>query len=130
MRKNRRKKRALPQGGQQLRLGCRDRRRLIRWGERTGCPLTLRRCLAVAKVASGQSRGQAARELLCATSTVVCAVRRYQEHGREGLVDRRAFNGPTKVDERFRKTLCRVLRVPGQAEHRFRAKVSSDSGAR
>ncbi|WP_368670608.1 IS630 family transposase [Myxococcus sp. AM011] len=63
----------------------------------------------MAKVASGQSRGQAARELLCATSTVISAVRRYQEHGREGLVDRRAFNGPTKVDARFRETLCRVL---------------------
>ncbi|WP_368668979.1 helix-turn-helix domain-containing protein [Corallococcus sp. CA053C] len=85
MLKNRRKKRALPQGGQQPRLRCRDRRRLTRWGEKTGCPLTLRRCLAVAKVAAGQSRAQAARELLCATSTVVSAVLRYQERGREGL---------------------------------------------
>src|SRR5690606_2502127 len=92
VRKNRMKKRALPQGRQQLRLRCPDRRRLIRWGERTGCPLTLRRCLAVAKVASGQSRSQAARQLLCATSTVVSAVQRFQKSGREGLLDGRARN--------------------------------------
>ncbi|WP_233601656.1 IS630 family transposase [Corallococcus sp. AB038B] len=103
------KKRALPQGRQQLRLRCPDRRQLIRWGERTGCPLTLRRCLAVAKVASGQSRAQAARQLLCATSTVVSAVQRFQKSGREGLSDGRAQNGRRKVDERFRRTLCRVL---------------------
>ncbi|WP_439099281.1 IS630 family transposase [Corallococcus exercitus] len=103
------KKRALPQGRQQLRLRCRDRRRLIRWGEWTGCPLTLRRCLAVAKVASGQSRAQAARELLCAPSTVVSAVQRYQESGRDGLLDKRAQNGRRKVDEYFRQTLRRVL---------------------
>ena len=47
------KKRALPQGKQPLRLRCRDRRRLIRWREWTGCPLTMRRCLAVA---SGQRK--------------------------------------------------------------------------
>jgi transposase len=81
----------------------------MRWAEKTGCPLTLRRCLAVAKVAAGQSRAQAARELLCATSTVVTAVLRYQERGREGLRDGRAFNGQRKVDERFRETLRRVL---------------------
>ncbi|RKH71414.1 IS630 family transposase, partial [Corallococcus sp. AB032C] len=66
--------------------------------------------MAVAKVASGQSRAQASRELLCATSTVVAAVQRYLESGREGLVDRRARNGQRKVDERFRATLCRVLK--------------------
>ncbi|WP_244224370.1 IS630 family transposase [Corallococcus sicarius] len=63
----------------------------------------------MAKVAAGQSRAQAARELLCATSTVVSAVLRYRERGRAGLRDGRAFNGPRKVDARFRKNLCRVL---------------------
>ncbi|RKH96305.1 IS630 family transposase [Corallococcus sp. AB038B] len=65
--------------------------------------------MAVAKVASGQSRAQAARQLLCATSTVVSAVQRFQKSGREGLSDGRAQNGRRKVDERFRRTLCRVL---------------------
>nr|WP_254360631.1 helix-turn-helix domain-containing protein [Corallococcus exiguus] len=48
--------------------------------------------------------------MLCATSTVVAAVQRYLESGREGLVDRRARNRQRKVDERFRATLCRVLK--------------------
>ncbi|WP_375742248.1 IS630 family transposase [Corallococcus interemptor] len=60
-------------------------------------------------MASGQSRAQAARQLLCATSTVVAAVQRFQKSGREGLLDGRAQNGQRKVDERFRQTLCRVL---------------------
>ncbi|WP_338270582.1 helix-turn-helix domain-containing protein [Corallococcus caeni] len=66
--------------------------------------------MAVAKVASGQSRAQAARELLCAPSTVVSAVQRYQESGRVGLLDWRAQNGRRKVNERFRQTLRRVLK--------------------
>ncbi|WP_375742085.1 helix-turn-helix domain-containing protein [Corallococcus interemptor] len=70
--------------------------------------------MAVAKVASGQSRAQAARELLCAPSTVVAVVQRYQESCREGLLDRRAQNGRRKVDERFRQTRRRVLKGPPQ----------------
>ncbi|NNB91895.1 helix-turn-helix domain-containing protein [Corallococcus exiguus] len=122
------KKRALPQGRQQLRLRCPDRRRLIRWGERTGCPLTLRRCLAVAKVASGQSRAQAARQLLCATSTVVSAVQRFQKSGREGLLDRRAQNGQRKVDERFRQTLCRVLEGSNRPANDVSASLKASLG--
>ncbi|WP_255508531.1 helix-turn-helix domain-containing protein [Myxococcus sp. AB056] len=47
--------------------------------------------------------------LECATSTVVVAVRRYQEGGRQGLRDRRERNGRAKVDERFRERLACVL---------------------
>jgi transposase len=92
-----------------LRLSRRQRRSLIRWGERSGCPLTLRRCMAVAAVGRGESGSGAARALGCAPSTVACAVRRYQEEGRQGLRDRRASNGEAKVDAGFLAALERVL---------------------
>jgi transposase len=65
--------------------------------------------MAVVGVSRGKSCGEVARALECATSTVVCAVRRYQEGRRQGLVDRRADNGESKVDERFLAALARVL---------------------
>ncbi|MFP2903509.1 IS630 family transposase [Pyxidicoccus sp. 3LFB2] len=87
----------------------RQRQSLLRWGEKSGCLPTLRRCMAVAAVARGASCNAAAQVLGCATSTVVCAVRRYREGGREALRDRREGNGRPKVDERFREKLSRVL---------------------
>ncbi|WP_223760962.1 helix-turn-helix domain-containing protein [Corallococcus sp. AS-1-6] len=88
--------------------------------------------MAVAKVASGQSRAQAARQPLCATSTVVSAVQRFQRSGREGLLDGRAQNGQRKVDERFRRTLCRVLEGTPQAvrlaAHDVNARVAGSRG--
>ncbi|NVJ27172.1 IS630 family transposase [Myxococcus sp. AM011] len=67
--------------------------------------------MAVAAVGRGASCNAAARALGCATSTstVVGAVRRYREAGREALRDRRAANGRPKVDGRFRERLARVL---------------------
>jgi transposase len=65
--------------------------------------------MAVVKVGRGMSCNQAARELLCATSTVVGAVARYREQGREGLSDQRVHNGKTKVDARFQQALVDVL---------------------
>lgn len=65
--------------------------------------------MAVVAVSRGQSCSAAARGLSCATSTVVTAVRRYREGGREGLRDRRADNGEAKVDARFLAVLARVL---------------------
>ncbi|WP_371817414.1 IS630 family transposase [Myxococcus sp. CA051A] len=69
----------------------------------------MRRCMAVAAVGRGASCNAAARNLGCATSTVVSAVRRYREGGRGALRDRRESNGQRKVDERFRQRLARVL---------------------
>lgn len=66
--------------------------------------------MAVAAVGRGDSRSDAARALGCAASTVTCAVRRYQEQGRQGLRDRRASNGEAKVDEGFLAALERVLK--------------------
>ncbi|GEN05898.1 hypothetical protein MFU01_09350 [Myxococcus fulvus] len=54
--------------------------------------------MAVAAVGRGASCNAAARALGCATSTVVGAVRRYREAGRQALRDRRAANGLPKVD--------------------------------
>ncbi|MFY1831996.1 helix-turn-helix domain-containing protein [Myxococcus fulvus] len=65
--------------------------------------------MAVAAVGRGASCNAAARELGCATSTVVSAVRRYREEGRRALRERREGNGQRKVDERFRKRLAQVL---------------------
>lgn len=65
--------------------------------------------MAVGAVARGASCNAAAQVLGCATSTVVSAVRRYREGGREALRDRRAANGRPKVDDRFREKLSRVL---------------------
>lgn len=109
MTKNLKAEKALPEGKVVVRLCSRQRRQLIRWGERTGCPLTLRRCLAVAKVSKGLSCRAVARELLCAVSTVVSAVRRFEEGGQRALADRRAGNGQRKVGEGFREHLRTVL---------------------
>ncbi|WP_342378354.1 IS630 family transposase [Myxococcus stipitatus] len=65
--------------------------------------------MAVAAVGRGASCHAIARALECATSTVVGAVRRYREGGRQALRDRRESNGRPKVDERFRERLVRVL---------------------
>ncbi|WP_338870875.1 IS630 family transposase [Myxococcus stipitatus] len=65
--------------------------------------------MAVAAVGRGASCHAVARALECATSTVVSAVRRYREGGRQAFRDRRESNGRPKVDERFRERLVRVL---------------------
>jgi len=64
----------------------------------------------IVKLGQGLSRHQVARDLACAPSTVVKAARRFAEGGEEGLLDQRIFNGPTKVDARFKQELERVLR--------------------
>ncbi|MBM7115723.1 IS630 family transposase [Archangium primigenium] len=92
-----------------LRLRAGQRRKLLRWAEKKGCPLTLRRCMAVAKVGQGLSYRAVARELLCSVSTVADAVRRYKQTGRHGLLDRRAGNGRRKVGEPYEAQLKHVL---------------------
>jgi len=85
------------------------RRRLITRGRKTKDPQTALRFLMIAKLAQGLSRQQVARDLGCWPSTVVKAARRFAEAGQEGLLDQRAFNGPTKVDAPFREELKQVL---------------------
>ncbi len=91
------------------RLARAARRRLITRGRKTKNPQTALRFLMIAKLAQGLSRQQVARDLGCWPSTVVKAARRFAEAGQEGLLDQRAFNGPTKVDARFREELKLVL---------------------
>jgi transposase len=107
--KYQKKREALPPTPVVVRLGSRQRRQLLRWGQQSGCPLTLRRSLAVAKVSKGLSCRAVARELLCSASTVVGAVHRFLEGGRQALCDRRAGNGRRKVDGAFQEQLCKVL---------------------
>ena len=87
------------------------RRRLITRGRKTKDPQTALRFLMIAKLAQGLSRQQVARDLGCWPSTVVKAASRFARAGEEGLLDQRAFNGPTKVDARFKKELEQVLRA-------------------
>jgi len=85
------------------------RRRLITRGRKTKDPQTALRFLMIAKLGQGLTRQQVARDLGCWPSTVVKAASRFARAGEEGLLDQRAFNGPTKVDARFKKELERVL---------------------
>jgi len=85
------------------------RRRLINRGRKTKDHQTALRFLMIAKLGQGLSRHQVARDLGCVPSTVVKVARRFAEAGEEGLLDRRAFNGFTKVDAHFRETLEQVL---------------------
>lgn len=110
MRKSSESKEALSGAKDKFHLSRRQARALIRWGERSHCPLTLRRCMGVAKVGRGVSCTRAARELMCAPSTVVSAAHRYRKLGRDGLRDRRAENGRQKADSAFDSKLAVVLR--------------------
>lgn len=109
MRESAERCRALPPAEQQLPRYKADRKRLLKWGKSTGCPATMLRSMAVVAVSRGESRQEAARALGLAPSTVVRAVERYRERGREGLRDGRADNGQVKVDGRFLEGLSEVL---------------------
>jgi hypothetical protein len=75
--------------------------------ERSGCSLTLRRCVAAGR---GETCRSAARALACPLSTISFAVRPYREEDWQGLTDRRTSNGEAKVDEHFLAALERVLK--------------------
>ncbi len=85
------------------------RRRLIARGRKTNDHFTALRFLMIAKLGQGLSRHQVARDLGCVPSTVVKTAQRFIEAGEDGLLDRRAFNGTTKVDARFKEELERIL---------------------
>jgi transposase len=90
-------------------MGRVERRCLIRLGRCSGDPHTALRFQAVARLAAGRSSPQVACELDIATSTVVVAANRFHRDGVAGLYDRRRGNGQRKADERFDRTLVRVL---------------------
>jgi transposase len=92
-----------------LRLDRPVRRRLARILKTTKDHRTALRYLMILKLDQGLSRQQVARDLHCAPATVVGAAQRFQALGEDGLLDRRADNGPSKVDERFLAELRRVL---------------------
>jgi transposase len=92
-----------------LRLSRTKKRRLLRLSRKAPDVCTALRFLAVVRVGSGLSRREVARQLCCAPSTVVSAVKRYRMQGEEGLWDRRAENGTAKVDEDFKEALREAL---------------------
>lgn len=85
------------------------RRWMIRLGRHSGDTYTALRFQAVARLATGRTMPQVARELDIATSTVVGAADRFLSDGVVGLYDRRCNNGDRKVDARFESVLVRVL---------------------
>lgn len=70
MTKNLKAEKALPEGKVGVRLCSRQRRQLIRSGERTGCSRTLRRCLAVASV--GRALAEVGASLKTPRPVVLC----------------------------------------------------------
>ncbi|WP_233607179.1 helix-turn-helix domain-containing protein [Corallococcus sp. AB018] len=92
-----------------LRLSRTKTKRLLRLSRKVPDVCTALRFLAVVRVGSGLSCREVARQLCCAPSTVVCAVKRFRMHGEEGLWDRRAENGTAKVDEDFKEALRAAL---------------------
>src|SRR5438552_7620815 len=91
------------------RLSCIRRTELIRTGRKSGDPATALRFLMVAKLGTGLSRQRVARDLGAAVSTVAGAAHRYLQHGVDGLLDGRRFNGKVKVDDIFQQHLGAVL---------------------
>ena len=92
-----------------LRLDRPVRRRLERLLKKAKDHQTALRYLMILKLDQGLSKQQVARDLRCAPATVVGVAQRFQTLGEDGLLDQRAGNGPTKVDEKFLAELRRVL---------------------
>jgi transposase len=90
-------------------MGRLARRALIRQGRRSGDPATAIRFLIVARLGLGSSSVGVAEDLAIARSTVVRAAERFARQGASGLYDQRRGNGPTKVDERFRRRVVWLL---------------------
>lgn len=85
------------------------RRELIRLGRRSGDPATALRFLMIAKLGTGASRQRVAAELGTAASTVIRAAQRFVRDGTDGLYDRRAANGRSKIGAAYREQLLVLL---------------------
>jgi transposase len=81
----------------------------VRLGRKSGNPATALRFLMIAKLATGLSRNEVARQLGTAVSTVVTTGQRYLAGGKEALFDQRRQNGAPKVDYPFRLALAALL---------------------
>lgn len=90
-------------------MGRIERRQLIRLGRESGDAYTALRFQAVARLATGRSTRQVARDLDVVPSTVVGAARRFVAGGIDALYDQRRSNGARKTDEWFDRALARLL---------------------
>jgi transposase len=90
-------------------MGRVERRQLIRLGRESGDAYTALRFQAVARLGTGRSTRQVARDLDVVPSTVVGAARRFVTGGVEALYDQRRSNGARKTDEWFDRALARLL---------------------
>lgn len=72
------------------------------------------RYLIVINLLNGRSPRQTAEVLGVHNTTVYRVAGRFREHGAWGLWDARADNGETKLDERYREVLYRVVRATPQ----------------
>ena len=77
------------------------RRRLQRHAQKTTDALYRTRVLIVLRYDDGWGCDRIAEALNCAPKHAIATARRYLEDGEDGLLDRRAENGITKVDEDY-----------------------------
>lgn len=73
-----------------------------------------RNALIILKSASGESKAVIAQDLRCSVATVDIMRRQYRASGVEGLRRRSPPGRPSRADQRFIKTLKRVLDTPPQ----------------
>jgi len=94
---------------QRIVLRGRQRQSLLTWARRCPGAALRTRIMIVIHSADGKSQIDIAHALGCSPSTVYRTRRRWREAGRDGLIDRREGNGPTKADDLYADTLLWVL---------------------
>ena len=92
-----------------VRLTRREPRRLMRLSRKTRDAREKRRVQTVLLREKGWIHREIAEALGCESVTVGRVLKRWQEHGEAGLVDRREDNGPLKVDEDHLQCLREIL---------------------
>ncbi len=73
-----------------------------------------RNALIILKSASGESKAVIAQDLRCSVATVDIMRKRYRENGVKGLRRHSPPGRPARADEKFLKTLRKVLDTPPQ----------------
>lgn len=84
-------------------------RALLRWARKQKDPRVFLRAQVVALRARGRPVVDIADIVGCARSHVYRSLARFAAGGRDGLLDRRRYNGSALADERFRQTVAALL---------------------
>lgn len=85
------------------------RKQLVRAGRQSGSTVVAFRCAVLASFGLDGSRRGAARRVGCAAATACDVVSRFARAGFDGLADRRATNGETKMDTAYLERLHAAL---------------------